>query len=50
VGKRRLGIVLSGHTYEDGALIFQQACLMGLEDRVETAERALSVGPVAGLD
>jgi bifunctional non-homologous end joining protein LigD len=31
VGKRRLGIVLSGHTDEDGATIFRQACKMGLE-------------------
>jgi bifunctional non-homologous end joining protein LigD len=31
VGKRRLGIVLSDHTDEDGATIFQQACEMGLE-------------------
>jgi bifunctional non-homologous end joining protein LigD len=31
VGKRRLGIVLSEHTDEDGAVIFQQACKMGLE-------------------
>jgi len=31
VGRRRLGIVLSEHTDEDGATIFQQACKMGLE-------------------
>jgi bifunctional non-homologous end joining protein LigD len=31
VGKRRLGIVLSAHTADDGATIFQQACRMGLE-------------------
>jgi bifunctional non-homologous end joining protein LigD len=31
VGKRRLGIVLSEHTDEDGATIFLQACRMGLE-------------------
>jgi bifunctional non-homologous end joining protein LigD len=31
VGKRRLGIVLSGHTADDGATIFRQACRMGLE-------------------
>jgi ATP-dependent DNA ligase len=31
VGNRRIGIVLSEHTAEDGALIFQQACKMGLE-------------------
>jgi bifunctional non-homologous end joining protein LigD len=28
---RRLGIVLSDHTDEDGATIFRQACHMGLE-------------------
>jgi bifunctional non-homologous end joining protein LigD len=27
----RVGIVLSAHTAEDGATIFQQACRMGLE-------------------
>jgi bifunctional non-homologous end joining protein LigD len=31
LNKRRLGIVLSEHTDEDGALIFQQACKLGLE-------------------
>ena len=31
LGGRRLGIVLSEHTDEDGATIFQQACRMGLE-------------------
>ena len=31
LGKRRLGIVLSEHTDEDGATIFRQACRMGLE-------------------
>jgi ATP-dependent DNA ligase len=28
---RRIGIVPSAHTAEDGATIFQQACRMGLE-------------------
>jgi bifunctional non-homologous end joining protein LigD len=28
---RRLGIVLSDHTDEDGALVFRQVCRMGLE-------------------
>ena len=28
---RRLGIVLSDHTDDDGATISRQACLMGLE-------------------
>jgi ATP-dependent DNA ligase len=31
VGKRRLGIVLSEHTAENGATIFLHACKMGLE-------------------
>jgi bifunctional non-homologous end joining protein LigD len=31
LGGRRLGIVLSDHTDEDGATIFLQACKMGLE-------------------
>jgi bifunctional non-homologous end joining protein LigD len=31
LGNRRIGIVLREHTDEDGALIFQQACKMGLE-------------------
>jgi bifunctional non-homologous end joining protein LigD len=31
LGKRRIGIVMSAHTDEDGATIFQQACRMGLE-------------------
>jgi bifunctional non-homologous end joining protein LigD len=31
LGRRRLGIVLSEHTNEDGATIFRQACKLGLE-------------------
>jgi bifunctional non-homologous end joining protein LigD len=31
LARRRVGIVLSTHTAEDGATIFQQACRMGLE-------------------
>jgi bifunctional non-homologous end joining protein LigD len=31
LARRRIGIVLSTHTAEDGASIFQQACRMGLE-------------------
>jgi hypothetical protein len=31
LGGRRLGIVLTDHTDEDGATIFRQACVMGLE-------------------
>jgi bifunctional non-homologous end joining protein LigD len=31
LGGRRLGIVLSDHTDEDGATIFRHACRMGLE-------------------
>jgi bifunctional non-homologous end joining protein LigD len=31
LGRRRIGIVLSPHTGDDGATIFRQACKMGLE-------------------
>jgi ATP-dependent DNA ligase len=31
LARRHVGIVLSAHTAEDGATIFQQACKMGLE-------------------
>jgi bifunctional non-homologous end joining protein LigD len=31
LGRRRIGIVLSEHTNEDGALLFVHACRMGLE-------------------
>jgi ATP-dependent DNA ligase len=31
LARRRVGIVLSTHTAEAGATIFQQACRMGLE-------------------
>jgi bifunctional non-homologous end joining protein LigD len=31
LGRRRVGIVLSAHTAEDGATIFRRACRMGLE-------------------
>jgi bifunctional non-homologous end joining protein LigD len=31
VGRRRIGIVLSAHTADDGATIFRQACKLGLE-------------------
>jgi bifunctional non-homologous end joining protein LigD len=31
LGRRRLGIVLSEHTTDDGATIFRQACKLGLE-------------------
>jgi ATP-dependent DNA ligase len=34
VGGSRFGIVLSDHTNDDGATIFRQACLMGLEGNV----------------
>jgi bifunctional non-homologous end joining protein LigD len=30
-GKRRIGIVIGEHTDEDGAMIFRQACKLGLE-------------------
>jgi hypothetical protein len=51
VGKRRLGIVLSAHTDEDGAAIFEQACKMGLEGIVSKRLSApYRSGPVKGLD
>jgi ATP-dependent DNA ligase len=31
LARRRIGIVLSEHTADDGATIFRQACRMGLE-------------------
>jgi bifunctional non-homologous end joining protein LigD len=31
LGRRRVGIVLSAPTADDGATIFQSACKMGLE-------------------
>jgi ATP-dependent DNA ligase len=31
LARRRVGIVLSEHTDDDGATIFRQACRMGLE-------------------
>jgi bifunctional non-homologous end joining protein LigD len=31
LARRRIGIVLSQHTADDGATIFQQACRMGVE-------------------
>jgi hypothetical protein len=50
LGGRRLGIVLSDHTDEDGSTIFRQACVMGLEGIVSKRLTApLQVGPVAGL-
>jgi hypothetical protein len=43
--------VLSDHTDVDGATIFRQACAIGPGGhRVEAPERAVPVGPVAGLD
>jgi bifunctional non-homologous end joining protein LigD len=45
------GVVFNEHVTIPGALLFRHACQMGLEGhRVEAAERALSVRPVAGLD
>jgi hypothetical protein len=49
LGGRRLGIVLSDHTDDDGATIFRDACRMGLEGIVEAADGTLSVGAFAGL-
>jgi bifunctional non-homologous end joining protein LigD len=40
LGGRRLGIVRSDHTDEDGTTIFRQACLMGLEGLVSKRLRA----------
>jgi bifunctional non-homologous end joining protein LigD len=40
LGGRRLGIVLSDHTDDDGATIFRQACRMGLEGIVSKWLRA----------
>jgi bifunctional non-homologous end joining protein LigD len=40
LGKRRLGIVLSEHTANDGATIFRQACRMGLEGIVSKRRSA----------
>jgi bifunctional non-homologous end joining protein LigD len=34
LGARRLGIVLSEHTDDDGATIFRQACTLGLKGLV----------------
>jgi ATP-dependent DNA ligase len=31
LGRRRIGIVVSDHTTEDGALLFVHACRLGLE-------------------
>jgi bifunctional non-homologous end joining protein LigD len=41
LGKRRIGIVLSQHTDEDGATIFRQACKLGLEGIVSKRLSAL---------
>jgi hypothetical protein len=50
VGKRRLGIVVSTHTDEDGAAIFRQACAMGLEGIVSKRLSApYRSGAVEGL-
>jgi bifunctional non-homologous end joining protein LigD len=40
LARRRVGIVLSEHTADDGATIFQQACRMGLEGIVSKTGRA----------
>jgi hypothetical protein len=45
LGSRRIGIVLSEHTNEDGALLFVHACRMG----GIVSKRALQVRPDAGL-
>jgi hypothetical protein len=47
LGRRRIGIVFSEHTDQDGALLFVHACRMGLEGIVS---KRLSARPVEGLD
>jgi bifunctional non-homologous end joining protein LigD len=49
VGKRRVGIVQSDHTGEDGAAIFAQACRMGLEGIVSKRLSAPYSSDVRGL-
>jgi hypothetical protein len=50
LARRRVGIVLSAHTAEDGATIFHQACRMGPGGHcVEAAERVLPVRAVPRL-
>ena len=49
LGRRRLGIVLSEHTDDDGATIFLQACRMGLEGIVSKRLSAPYRRAVAGL-
>ena len=50
LGGRRLGIVLSDHTDDDGAHDLPAGLPHGPRGhRVEAAERALPIGPVAGL-
>jgi hypothetical protein len=48
--RRRVGLALSEHTDGDGALVFQQACRMGLEAIASKRRGAVLIGPVAGLD
>jgi hypothetical protein len=50
LGRRRIGIVLSDHTDEDGTMLPASLQAGPRGHRVEAAERALPVGPVAGLD
>jgi bifunctional non-homologous end joining protein LigD len=47
LGGRRLGIVLSDHTDDDGVLVFRQACRMGLEGIVS---KRLSAPHRSGAD
>jgi hypothetical protein len=49
IGRRRIGIALSDHTTEEGALLFVHACRLGLEGIVSKRLSALPVRPVAGL-
>jgi bifunctional non-homologous end joining protein LigD len=51
VARRSVSIVLSEHTADDGASVFPAGLPHGPRGhRFEAPERALSVGPVAGLD
>jgi hypothetical protein len=48
LGSRRIGIVLSEHTNEDGATIFLEACKLGLEGVVSKRLMRLGQGQEPG--
>jgi bifunctional non-homologous end joining protein LigD len=50
VGKQRLGIVVSEHADEDGAIILRRACKLGLEGIVSKRLSAPYRWPFTGLD